>query len=259
MIKAIVEYNGSKWTADLHKPLDISLTLHAGPHQVQAWYVDPVQIDPVRTAQFTGAVSEGGSVNFRNIKFNPHGHGTHTECVGHISPTVHSVNKALVHYHFVSRVISLRPERAKTNVGTIEPGDLIITAEQLSNALGADIPEAVVIRTLPNTGKTDAVYSNSNPPYLTEEAAIWLRNNGVDHLLLDLPSVDREEDQGELKAHHAFWNYPEAPRHHATITELIYVPDSISDGLYLLEIGMAPFENDASPSRPVLYLLTLAQ
>jgi hypothetical protein len=31
------------------------------------------------------------------------------------------------------------------------------------------------------------------------------------------------------------------------------VPDDIVDGIYLLEIQMAPFENDASPSRPVLY------
>lgn len=259
MIKAIVDYNGSKWIADLHQPWDISLPLHAGPQQVQAWYVRPVQIEPVQTAQFTGAVSEGGSVNFRNILFNPHGHGTHTECVGHISPEVYSVNKALVRYHFISRVISLRPERAKMNEGGIEAGDFVITADQLMEVLGNDVPEAIVIRTLPNTGKTEAIYSNTNPPYLTEEAALWLRNTGVDHLLLDLPSVDREDDHGELKAHRAFWNYPEAPRHHATITELIFVPDFVSDGLYLLEIGMAPFQNDASPSRPVLYPLSLIQ
>jgi hypothetical protein len=28
---------------------------------------------------------QGSSTNFNNIYFNPHGHGTHTECVGHIT------------------------------------------------------------------------------------------------------------------------------------------------------------------------------
>ena len=31
-------------------------------------------------------VAEASSVNFCSIRFNLHGHGTHTESVGHISP-----------------------------------------------------------------------------------------------------------------------------------------------------------------------------
>ena len=75
----------------------------------------------------------------------------------------------------------------------------------------------------------------------------------VKHLLLDLPSVDREEDIGELAFHHAFWDVPNNPNLERTITELIFVDTKITDGKYLLEMQMAPFENDASPSRPVLY------
>ena len=75
----------------------------------------------------------------------------------------------------------------------------------------------------------------------------------VKHLLVDLPSVDREEDKGELAFHHAFWDVPNKPNLERTITELIFVENKIPDGKYLLEIQMAPFENDASPSRPVLY------
>jgi hypothetical protein len=80
-----------------------------------------------------------------------------------------------------------------------------------------------------------------------------MANNGIDHLLLDLPSVDREVDGGALAAHRAFWNYPENPRMKATITELIYVPSKVQDGQYFLNLQVAPIENDASPSRPVLY------
>jgi hypothetical protein len=73
------------------------------------------------------------------------------------------------------------------------------------------------------------------------------------HLLLDLPSVDREEDGGRLAAHKAFWGLPEDPRPRATITELIYAPPEVADGTYLLNIQLAAFENDASPSRPILF------
>jgi len=41
----------------------------------------------------------------------------------------------------------------------------------------------------------------------------------------------------------------------ATITELIFVPNSVKDGKYILNILIAPFENDASPSKPILYKL----
>ena len=56
-----------------------------------AWYVDPMSDiqRPYETDEgFTGSVAEGGSVNFRNIAFNPHGNGTHTECLGHITEHV---------------------------------------------------------------------------------------------------------------------------------------------------------------------------
>jgi hypothetical protein len=75
----------------------------------------------------------------------------------------------------------------------------------------------------------------------------------VQHLLIDLPSVDRESDGGALAFHHAFWNVPQNPDFNRTITELIFVDSAIEDGNYILELQVAPFENDASPSRPVLY------
>ena len=96
-------------------------------------------------------------------------------------------------------------------------------------------------------------YSNTNPPYLLEEGAIYLREKGIKHLLIDLPSVDREKDDGELKSHHAFWNVGGKLRLDATITEFIYVPNSVEDGTYFLNLMIAPFENDASPSKPVLF------
>lgn len=231
---------------DLSHGIDISIPYRASKDATSAWYVPPVKIEPVRGEGFVGSVKEGGSVNFRDITFNPHGHGTHTECVGHIAPECHSVNQYLKRWFFHALLITVTPGQRGE--------DEVITLEAVRKAVGEHQPEALIIRTLPNhPTKLHHQYSNTNPPYLEANAAAWMCELGVMHLLLDLPSVDRESDGGALAAHRAFWNYPAAPRMEATITELIYVPNTVEDGQYLLNLQVAPFENDAAPSRPVLY------
>jgi kynurenine formamidase len=238
-----------------HEPLDISLPLTASDENPIAWYLDKPQIAPVVMDDWIGKVSEGrSSTNFNNIMFNPHGHGTHTECLGHITKEFYSINKALTRFFFTAEVITVMPER--------QGEDWVITKAQIEKALQGKTPEALVIRTLPNDiSKKSRKYSHSNPPYFLEEAALYLREIGVLHWLTDLPSVDREHDQGKLLSHKAFWNVKDVQhlnddaRHQATITELIYVDDSIADGSYLLNLQIASFENDASPSKPVLYKL----
>ena len=240
--------------ADLSKPLDISLPLQANDSNPIAWYIDKPVIEPVKADGWVGKVSEGSTTNFNNIFFNPHGHGTHTECLGHITKNFYSVNKALKQFFFLAEVISVQPE--------VQGEDLVITKVQIEENLNGKLPQALVIRTLPNTEeKKHKNYSHTNPPYLAEEAAVYIREIGIEHLLIDLPSVDKEKDEGKLLAHKAFWNVKdvdnlnEDARHNATITELIYVDDTIKDGSYLLNLQIASFENDASPSKPVLYKL----
>ncbi|WP_103069515.1 cyclase family protein [Aquimarina sediminis] len=241
-----IEHNNQSYKVDLSKPLDISIPLRADKENVNAWYIPKPRIEPVTDGQWVGQVSKGASTNFNNIFFNPHGHGTHTECVGHITPEFHSINDALKQFFFIAEVVSLQPEE--------QGGDKVFTKKHIVNSLSSVTPEAIIIRTLPNTNdKNTRQYSNTNWPYLEEEAVIYLRELGIEHLLIDLPSVDKEKDEGKLLAHKAFWNYPEKPRHAATITEMIYVNDKILDGQYLLNLQIAPFVNDASPSKPVLY------
>ena len=96
-------------------------------------------------------------------------------------------------------------------------------------------------------------YSNTNPPFMDHSCVEVLNGLGVKHLLVDIPSVDKEVDGGVLAFHHAFWQVPEKPLIHRTITELIFVPNHLTDGDYLLELQVANFENDAAPSRPLLY------
>lgn len=233
---------------DTSNPLDLSIGLINSDLNPKAWYVDAPSFEPVRTEHYTGSVAEGGSVNFRDIYFNPHGHGTHTECLGHITEEVYSVNKVLSDYFVDAQVITIDPKRIAK--GDIE--DRVITLDQIKQFNVQ--AEALVLRTMPNAVEKKSLnYSSTNPAYLEKEIADYLIGQGVKHLLVDLPSVDREEDGGELAFHHLFWEVPENPNFERTITELIYVDNEIEDGLYVMNLQVAPFENDAAPSRPVLY------
>ena len=256
-MNATINHNNHPFTVDLSKPIDISLPLSNTSENPIAWYQEIPEIEPVRigseSSEWIGKVSEGkSSTNFNNIFFNPHAHGTHTECLGHITNDFYNVNDALKTFFFTAELISIHPE----SVGA----DLVISKQQVEIALQNKSPEAIVIRTLPNTEtKKHINYSNTNPPYLSEEAAIFIREKEIKHLLIDLPSVDKEHDEGKLLAHKAFWNVKdvlnlnEDARMDCTITELIFVENEIEDGSYLLNLQIASFVNDASPSKPVLY------
>ena len=237
---------------DLSKPIDISIPITNSDKNPIAWYIEKPEIEPVRFGDWIGKVSEGSSTNFNNIFFNPHGHGTHTECLGHITREFYSINQCLKQFFFKAELISVEPENIDD--------DFVITKKQIEKSLNGKFPSAIVIRTLPNLDeKKHRNYSKTNPPYLSEEAAIFIRESRIQHLLIDLPSVDREEDEGKLLAHKAFWNVKDIAnlnddsRLDSTITEMIFVPNEILDGSYLLNIQIASFENDASPSKPILY------
>lgn len=243
---AIIQYNSKKLKIDLSKPLDISMPLKGDVSNVNAWYIGPPKIAPEIIDGETISVAEGAVVNFNTISFNPHSHGTHTETVGHITEKTYSINKQLKQFFFLAEVVTVAPEKLGD--------DTVISKKQLQFALGNKKRDAVVIRTLPNTSqKKSRQYSNTNPTYLMEDAADYLRLKGIKHLLIDLPSVDKEQDGGALLAHNAFWNTKGVLRLDATITEFIYVSNKFEDGCYMLNLQIAPFENDASPSKPILY------
>lgn len=247
-MNSVLHINNKKVEVDLSKPLDISIPLSASKENPIAWYLDAPTIQAVQDGDWVAKVSEGASINFNNIAFNPHAHGTHTECLGHITAEFQSINETLKDFFFIAEVISVEPETVGEN--------LIISEKQIKKALQNKTPEALIIRTLPNENeKKSKKYSHTNWPYLHHKAAQYCSEIGVKHLLIDTPSVDKEKDDGKLLAHKAFWQYPEKPRMQATITELIYVPVTISDGSYILNLMIAPFCNDASPSKPILYKL----
>lgn len=241
-----INFNNKTYRATLNDCIDISIPLCAGVENVNAWWAAPVTIEAVRTETFIGDVNQGGSVNFRNVALNPHGNGTHTECVGHISSEPYTINQCLKNFFFVAQLITVSPTE-------IDNGDKVIFTESISNVLLPNV-DAIIIRTLPNdNSKMTRQYSGTNFAYVQNEVMELMVKNNVQHFLIDLPSVDREFDDGKLQAHHTFWQYPHATRTQCTITEMVYIENNIDDGLYLLNLQITALENDATPSKPVLF------
>jgi kynurenine formamidase len=247
-INSIIKLGNQQYTANLLEPIDISAPLSSGPDNIHAWYVGDVFFKAVENENWIGDVKRGGAVNFRDVYFNPHGHGTHTECVGHISKENFTINQCLKTFFFLAQLVTITPQKIND--------DEVITLEQVKQLSIQKEVQALVIRTLPNTdAKLTKHYSAKNPPYMQAEAVAFLVDAGINHLLVDLPSLDREHDEGKLAAHHVFWNYPQNTQFHRTITEFVFVPNHVEDDLYLLNLQISSFENDAAPSKPLLFKL----
>jgi len=249
-VRALITVStGQQWSVELGQPLPISIRLNRTTSNLRAYFLPPAEIVPATSGNFIGSIAAGGSVNCDRLVLYPHGNSTHTECLGHISRERYWIADCLRSWTAIAVVVSIEPRQ--------RGADCLITADQLAIALTVSDARALVIRTLPNDpSKCQRNWSGTNPPYLEPEAAALLRRQGIEHLVVDLPSIDPESDGGVLAAHRAFWNYPDAPRLEATITELCYIPDSIPDGTYWMQLGVLPLESDASPSHIVLYPAT---
>ena len=245
---------------DLDKPvtqIDISIPLQFNGPQPNAYGVETATSKACEAGDFVGDTRRGGSVNFEQYTFIPHCNGTHTECVGHITDERISVLDCLKDVFLAAVLVSVEPD--KLNGGDLVITDLSLQAASVGKA--ADTPTALIVRTLSNDdSKLTRQYGEGNiPPYFTAEAIEYIVACGFKHLLVDMPSIDRIFDEGNLTNHRIFWNVEPrsrevnaATRMESTITELIYVPNEVADGEYLLNLQIAPFVSDCSPSRPIL-------
>jgi kynurenine formamidase len=250
-------------------PIDISIPLRFNGPQPNAYGVETASSEPCVAGDLIGDTRRGGSCNFEQYTLIPHCNGTHTECVGHIANERISITDCLREALTSARLITVDPARgsdtAETYSMAVEETDRVITRTLIESGLSSGMKSrALVIRTLANDQrKLTRRYDEPVPAYFTTEAMTYIVELGFRHLLVDLPSIDRLYDEGRLSNHRVFWNVeqgsfettPETRREH-TITELIYVPNDVEDGRYLLNLQIAPFHADASPSRPLLFRLT---
>lgn len=267
-----LEAGGRLWRAGPEQ-YDLSIPVTFGGAQPVFFGASPARESVLRAGSFVGDVREGGSCNCATYAITPHCNGTHTECVGHVTRERISVRDAATEAFHVALLLSVTPVRAgdtsESSDPRPEPDDLLVTRaalETAANALTYPPFDALVIRTSPNDEtKRSRDYDRHPAPFFSAEAMRWIVAHGIDHLVTDLPSFDRANDQGRLTAHRIFWNLPAGAvavssetRTHATVTELAYVPNAIGDGAYLLNLQIAPFEADAAPSRPILIPLRTA-
>lgn len=244
-MEILLRHQAKTYAANLSQPMDLSIPLDQ--HGPKCFFAPDAKFEPFYTKGFIGAIETGSPVNFYNISYNPHGNGTHTESKLHIDPAGLPINQTLKHFHFISKLISIKPEHRSS-------GDRIILPDMLTDDLLNDV-NTLIIRTLPNDpSKLTRDYSGTNPAFLHQDCIDLLVKNGIEHLLIDLPSVDKEKDDGLLAAHHAFWKGQN--RSNCTITELVYINNDIPDGLYLLNLMISPLESDAVSSKPVIYHLS---
>ncbi len=265
---AAFKFNDLHYNIDLTDPIDVSIPLRFDGPQPRAFGVG------MATAEELGDTREDSSVNFERYTLVPHCNGTHTECVGHITHNRISVRSCLQDAFMHAVLLSVEPESETTDSYSAgsEAGDRLITCGALEQALSSTTKEAssgqsglplvLIVRTLPNDeAKLTADYGDGNiSPYFTTEAMRLIVDSGFMHLLVDMPSIDRLFDGGHLSNHRIFWNIEagsfevnEKTRIGSTITEMIYVPNEVPDGEYLLNLQIAPFESDAAPSRPILF------
>jgi arylformamidase len=269
-VQARLTIDGREIAVDLSRPADIALELDFSGPQPRHFGAPRASSRPYETPGFgfRGSVERGGSCNCELITLIPHCNGTHTECAGHLTRESLDAWRVVPAGLLAALLLSVVPELPgdEGSEPAPQPGDRLITRRALAQAWPSSVPfepRAVVIRTLPNNPEKRARdYTGQTPPYLSQEAAALLVGRGVLHLVVDVPSIDRSHDEGRLTAHRLFFGLPRgstqltaATRASATITELAFIPDSIVDGAYLLELQVPALSGDAVPSRPLLYAL----
>lgn len=273
-MKLKTEIGGQTHHFDSLRSHSIAIPINFFGPQVNHFGAAKAQANPMRSGSFIGDVRLGGSCNAFEFQLNPHCHGTHTESISHVTservPPYLCINENLMPCGLVTVQPISGANSPDSYRPAMNPQDRVIDKTLLSEACrDIDTPflKALVVRTLPNTAdKLAAHYNSANePPFFSSEAMTWIREQGVEHLLVDFPSVDRLNDDGLLHNHRNFWQLEaeghdliESARKNATITELVYCPSEIKDGMYLLNLTVPALTIDAVPSNPILYPLELS-
>ena len=261
-MKAVVEIGNIKCQVDFSKRNDISIPLNFNGSQPNTYGVDRATSKPYKDGNFIGDTRKGGPCNFETYSFTPHCNGTHTECIGHITDERITILSSLKQEMIPTTLLSVSPKSTNENyTPQLNKEDLVITKEDLEFQLKNTKPEflkGLIVRTLPNSeSKKSRDYMQETPSFFSIDAMEYLVSLGVQHLLVDTPSVDRLFDDGHLSTHNIFWETKgkelNQNTQNKTITEMIFAPSSVEDGAYLLNLQIPAFVSDAAPSRPILF------
>jgi len=261
-MKAKFSFKSIDFEINFSEGNDISIPINFNGAQPNTYGVDSATSKPYQDGQFIGDTRKGGPCNFETYSFTPHCNGTHTECIGHITDERVSVLTSLNQEMIRATLVSVTPRNTTENyTPDLNKEDLVITKEDLELQLKDIDPaflQGLIVRTKPNLkNKKSRDYMKVAPAFFSTDAMKYIASLGVDHLLVDTPSVDRLLDEGHLSAHNIFWETKgkefNPNTQNKTITEMIFVPSSLEDGAYLLNLQIPAFVSDAAPSRPIIY------
>ena len=263
-MNAELKIDNKTYLVDFSKCYDISIPLNFNGNQPNTYGVDCASSKPYTDDQFIGDRRKGGPCNFEIYKLIPHCNGTHTECIGHITEERISILDSLNDIMISSTLITITPSITnELYIPNLNSEDLVITKKDLCKVMDripSHLLKGLIIRTLPNScAKKSQDYMKIPPAFFSIEAMQYIVSKGVEHLLVDTPSVDRLFDEGNLSAHNIFWDTKKKKYNsntkHKTITEMIFVDNHIEDGSYLLNLQIPAFVSDAAPSRPIIFKL----
>ena len=269
------QHNGIAYTCDTERSHSLAMTLNFNGQQPNFYETDEATSKPLQLGDFTASTRVGGSCNVSCLALIPHCNGTHTETVSHIVDEDIWLADVAMQPLMLASLISVTTTTVESSDTTdsylpeLVATDQIISLAAIDSALkAADVdrikPRALILRTLPNSAaKKSITYApQTGAPFLSIEAMQAIIDAGIEHLLVDIPSIDKMQDEGLLTNHHTYWNIPAGTHRltpeaaiNKTVTEMIFVEDTIQDGVYLLNLQAPAFASDAAPSRPVIFEL----
>lgn len=260
-------HKGTEYQIDTEKSVDLSIPYNFNGKQPNFYDVEMGKLSPLKTDDDSWSVADGAGCNVPEISMNIHCSGTHTESVGHLLKNTGDIGSMVKDGFLPSVLITVSPELFQnTNEDyhcTVNRDESVITASSIKRQFDKWEhlhPLALIIRTLPNNDEKQFLrFNESPPPFFTNDVFMLIHKMEINHLIVDLPSVDHMADDGILGNHRIFWGDGHNPNGEVslesekTITELAYIPNHVDDGFYFLNIQIPHFVCDAAPSRPLLY------
>src|SRR4051794_40410675 len=215
-MQAELSYGGQKVRAALDRGVSLAIAVEFGAAGPRHFGVGAPESRPFAVGNFSGSVATGASANCSTLTLTPHCQMTHTESVAHLTREAGDAWRVVPRGLLPAVGVSVIPEPARESSESTDPQpwgtDVLISRRRLRAAWPMTRmvdPVAAVIRTLPNdAAKRSRDYTDLVPPYLTREAVEWLIEKRIEHLVLDVPSLDRTHDEGRMIGHRLFFGLP---------------------------------------------------
>eukprot|EP01083_Nonionella_stella_P087340 242949_1 len=248
---------------DLNQGIDLSSCLYDDPPIVDVFGL------PSETRKQLYSL-DNTSVNVDQLTICCHNNRTHTESTKHIYSDGLNVSECNPSNSFFGCIlISVTPipvHRLNDNEYKYDCGenidrynDWIITKSMIVEKIRSlkSVPslfkQAIFIR-VEDRVNNQMIDLNKHWPFLSNDAMQYLHDNISNVFGINLSSVDRMVSP-KVPNHRIWFGDPKSTR---LITECLSIPNNISDGLYMLNLQLAPIANtDAVPTRPILYPCTI--